>query len=233
MSTTATLRGGGWLTDEAPAGDLHAGAAHRGAPADRPDGRRVHRRRGAAGARAARAEGLGAGAAAGAALRRARAARHRRARGATAASASTRSSSIIVGEAVGRSASFATTFGAQTGLVDHAAPLFRHRGAEAAISAAAWSPARPIGAYALSESGSGSDALGARARATRAGRRQLPSERREDVDHQRRLRRPLHRLCQGRRRAVHRLHRRARLPRASAPARKSTRWACTARRRRR
>ena len=42
-----------------------------------------------------------------------------------------------------------------------------------------------------------------------AGGRQLPAERREDVDHQRRLRRRLHRLRQGRRRALHRVHRRA------------------------
>ena len=39
--------------------------------------------------------------------------------------------------------------------------------------------------------------------ARRGSRRQLRAERREDVDHQRRLRRPLHRLRQGRRRAVH------------------------------
>ncbi len=41
-----------------------------------------------------------------------------------------------------------------------------------------------------------------------AGRR-LRAEWREDVDHERRLRRRLHRLCQGRRRALHGVHRRA------------------------
>jgi alkylation response protein AidB-like acyl-CoA dehydrogenase len=75
-------------------------------------------------------------------------------------------SSVIVGEAVGRSASFATTFGAQTGLAitpilcfgtDEQKQKYLPRLVTAEI----------IGAYALSESGSGSDALGARARATR------------------------------------------------------------------
>ena len=47
----------------------------------------------------------------------------------------------------------------------------------------------------------------------KAGRRQLGPQRREDVDHQRRLRRRLHRLRAGRRRSVHRLHRRARVRR--------------------
>ena len=75
-------------------------------------------------------------------------------------------SSIIVGEAVGASASFATTFGAQTGLAitpllcfgtDEQKRQYLPRLVTGEI----------IGAYALSESGSGSDALGARARATR------------------------------------------------------------------
>ena len=75
-------------------------------------------------------------------------------------------SSILVGEAVGRSASFATTFGAETGLA--ITPLLCF-GTEAQktqylprLVSGEW-----IGAYALSESGSGSDALGAKARATR------------------------------------------------------------------
>jgi alkylation response protein AidB-like acyl-CoA dehydrogenase len=75
-------------------------------------------------------------------------------------------SSVIVGEAVGRCASFATTFGAQTGLsitpilcfgTDQQKRSYLPRLMTGEI----------IGAYALSESGSGSDALGARTRATR------------------------------------------------------------------
>jgi alkylation response protein AidB-like acyl-CoA dehydrogenase len=75
-------------------------------------------------------------------------------------------SSVVVGEAVGRNASFATTFGAQTGLA--ITPIFcfgtqeqKQRYLPRLVSG------ELLGAYALSESGSGSDALGARAKATR------------------------------------------------------------------
>ena len=83
-----------------------------------------------------------------------------------AASRSTRSSSIVVGEAVGRIASFATTFGAQSGLAITPLLCFgteeqKQRYVPRLVSG------ELIGAYALSESGSGSDALGAKARATR------------------------------------------------------------------
>jgi alkylation response protein AidB-like acyl-CoA dehydrogenase len=75
-------------------------------------------------------------------------------------------SSVVVGEAVGRSASFATTFGAQSGLA--ITPIFcfgtpeqKQKYLPRLVSG------ELIGAYALSESGSGSDALSARTRATR------------------------------------------------------------------
>ena len=75
-------------------------------------------------------------------------------------------SSLIVGESVGHIASMATTFGAQTGL--SITPLLCFGTAEQKqkylprlVSGEA------IGAYALSESGSGSDALGAKAKAAR------------------------------------------------------------------
>ena len=75
-------------------------------------------------------------------------------------------SSIVVGEAVGRAASFATTFGAETGLA--ITPLLCFGTAE---QKAKYLPGlvsgETVGAYALSESGSGSDALGAKARATK------------------------------------------------------------------
>src|SRR5262249_31993164 len=75
-------------------------------------------------------------------------------------------SSVIVGEAVGRCASFATTFGAQTGLTITPILCFgnddqKRRYLPRLVSG------EIIGAYALSESGSGSDALGARTKATR------------------------------------------------------------------
>ena len=141
-------------------------------------------------------------------------------------------SSVIVGEAVGRCASFATTFGAQTGLA--ITPLLCFGTEEQKQK---YLPrlvtGEIIGAYALSESGSGSDALGARAQSDAAAGRQLRPQRREDVDHQRRLRRRLHRLRQGRRRATSPpSSSNARFP-ASAPARKSTSSGCSGRRRRR
>ncbi len=74
-------------------------------------------------------------------------------------------SSIIVGESVGRSASFATTFGAQTGLVITPLACFGTDAQKARYLPRLVS-GEAVGAYALSETGSGSDALGARARAT-------------------------------------------------------------------
>ena len=76
-------------------------------------------------------------------------------------------SSIVVGEAVGTVASFATTFGAQAGLAITPLLCFgtdeqKQRYLPRLVSGDL------IGAYALSESGSGSDALGAKARATRS-----------------------------------------------------------------
>jgi len=75
-------------------------------------------------------------------------------------------SSVVVGEAIGPCASFATTFGAQTGLAIIPILCF---GTEAQkqkylpkIVSGEW-----LGAYCLSESGAGSDALGARARAVK------------------------------------------------------------------
>jgi alkylation response protein AidB-like acyl-CoA dehydrogenase len=75
-------------------------------------------------------------------------------------------SSIVVGEAIGRCASYAATFGAQTGLAITPLLCFgteeqKQRYLPRLVSG------ELIGAYALSESGSGSDALGARARAAR------------------------------------------------------------------
>src|SRR5829696_354617 len=75
-------------------------------------------------------------------------------------------SSVVVGEAIGRSASFATTFGAQTGLSITPILCFGTEEQKAKYLPRLIS-GELIGAYALSESGSGSDALGARARAVK------------------------------------------------------------------
>ena len=76
-----------------------------------------------------------------------------------------KAASIIVGEAVGWSASFATTFGAQTGL--SIIPLLSFgTDAQKRSYLPRLASGEILGAYALSESGSGSDALAARAKAT-------------------------------------------------------------------
>ena len=75
-------------------------------------------------------------------------------------------SSLIVGESVGQFASMATTFGAQTGL--SITPLLcfgTHEQKQKYLPRLV--SGESVGAYALSESGSGSDALGAKARATK------------------------------------------------------------------
>jgi alkylation response protein AidB-like acyl-CoA dehydrogenase len=77
-----------------------------------------------------------------------------------------KAAAVVVGESVGRCASFATTFGAQTGLV--VTPLLCFGSEEQKRKYVPGLVAGElIGAYALSESGSGSDALSARARAVR------------------------------------------------------------------
>ena len=79
---------------------------------------------------------------------------------------SDKAAAVVVGEAVGEAASFATTFGAQTGLaiipiLCFGTPEQRKKYLPRIVSG------ETIGAYCLSESGSGSDALSARAKAVR------------------------------------------------------------------
>jgi alkylation response protein AidB-like acyl-CoA dehydrogenase len=75
-------------------------------------------------------------------------------------------SSVIVGEAVGQAASFATTFGAQTGLAIIPILCFGTADQQQKYLPRIAS-GEIVGAYCLSESASGSDALGARAQAKR------------------------------------------------------------------
>ena len=82
--------------------------------------------------------------------------------------------------------------------------LLRHAAQKQAVPAAARH--RRVGrrAYALTEASLGLRRLAARTRAVLSRRREaLDPQRHEAVDHQRRLRRRLHRLRQGRRREVH------------------------------
>ena len=77
-----------------------------------------------------------------------------------------KAASVVVGEAVGTCASFATTFGAQTGLAITPLICFGTEAQQQKYVPRLVS-GELVGAYALSESASGSDALGARARAAR------------------------------------------------------------------
>jgi alkylation response protein AidB-like acyl-CoA dehydrogenase len=74
--------------------------------------------------------------------------------------------SVLVGESVGRVASFATTFGAQTGLAITPLLCFG-TDAQKQKYLPGLVNGTTVGAYALSESGSGSDALSAKTKATR------------------------------------------------------------------
>ena len=79
---------------------------------------------------------------------------------------SDKAAAVVVGEAVGEAASFATTFGAQTGLaiipiLCFGTPAQQQKYLPRIVSGDL------VGAYCLSESGSGSDALSARAKAVR------------------------------------------------------------------
>ena len=77
-----------------------------------------------------------------------------------------KASAIVVGEIMGGSASFATTFGAQTGLAIIPILCFGTEAQQQKYLPGIVSGSL-VGAYCLSESGSGSDALSARTKATR------------------------------------------------------------------
>ena len=74
-------------------------------------------------------------------------------------------SSAIIADQMAKCGSFVVSMGAHS-RHRHAAPrLLRHGRAEEEISAASWPRREMIGAYALSESTSGSDAMNSRTRA--------------------------------------------------------------------
>ena len=107
-------------------------------------------------------------------------------------------SSTLITDHISVLASFSTAFGAHIGI--GTLPLVWYGTEEQKqrylpkLATAEW-----IGAYALSEASSGSDAMNIRTRAVLSRRRQpLHPQRRKDVDHQLRHRRPLHRLRQNR-----------------------------------
>ncbi len=124
--------------------------------------------------------------------------------------AQTKAVSMLVAECLARNASFNTAFSAHTGIgtlpiVYFGTPEQKEKYLPKLATG------EIIGAYALTEAGSGSDALAARTKAVlNDDRHALRSQRREDVYHQRQLRRPVHRVRQGGRGTVHGVHHRKR-----------------------
>ena len=110
--------------------------------------------------------------------------------------------SALVAESISKLASFSVAFSAHVGI--GTLPIVWYGTEEQKrkylpkLGTGEW-----IGAYALSESSSASDAMNCRTRAVLVGGRQaLRAQRREDVDHQQRLRRSVHGIRQGGRREV-------------------------------
>ena len=111
----------------------------------------------------------------------------------------------VIADHIAKYAGFATTWGGHSGIGTAAHRLFRHRGAEEEISAAAGGRRNRRRICLVGSLFRLRRPELPRPRRTFARRQALHPERRKDVDHQRRLRRPVHRLCQSRRRKVHRI----------------------------
>ena len=219
MTTTTAIRGGAWLTEEIDAASVltpeRLSEEHRliGRTAEEFVDNEV-----LPVLDKLEAKDWGAGARADPAMRRARAARHRRARGArrrrarqggVAARRRGRRPLRVVRDDVRRPD--------RPG--GHSAALLRLGGAEGQVPA--WPRVRRNDRRVCAVGvGLGLGRAQRQGPRRAAGRRQLPAVRREDVDHERRLRRSVRRVRQGRStrrrprvRAVHRVPRRARLPR--------------------
>ena len=129
-------------------------------------------------------------------------------------------SAMIVAERMARDGSYSGWHGAHTGIGTLPLLLFGTEEQKQRYLPKL-ATAEMMAAYCLSEPQAGSDALAARTRAdlTPDGT-PLHPQRPEDVDHQRRRGRPVHRLRQGRRREVHRVPGGARFSRRSARRRR-------------
>ncbi len=115
-------------------------------------------------------------------------------------------SSVLVSEAMGRHASFATTAGAHMGLcvvplLWFGTPAQRSRYLPGLVSG------EIVGAYGLSEAGSGIGRAGGACDGNALARRRLRTQWGEALDHQLRVRGPLRGVREGKRRAFHGLPR--------------------------
>ena len=123
-----------------------------------------------------------------------------------------KASAAIIAGCLGQCGSFSATYGAHANLAILPIRMFgtdeqKQRYLPDLVTG------ETVGAYCLSEAGSGSDALGAKARAARQADGSFVLNGEKMWINQRRVRRSLHRLRQGGRRALHRVHRRARVRR--------------------
>ena len=212
MTTATVTRGGAWLIESTTADrHLHARAEDRRPSPHRADDRGVCLGRGGAGGRTPRAEGLGARPRAPAPLRRAgpagrqraRGVRRRRARqGLVADRLRARGPVGVVWRDLRRASQS----------LHPADPDVRHRRPEAAVLAET-GVGRAGWRLCAQRIGIGFRRAGGQGQGHTPARWQLHAVGREDVDHQRRLCRHRHRLRQGGRRALLRLHRRARVRR--------------------
>ena len=124
-----------------------------------------------------------------------------------------RISSTLLSEKISSYASFSVSVGAHSGIGTLAHRLFRHRRAEAKISAEDCHRRMARLLLPFGAAGRFRRAGLPHARRAFARRQALGAQRPEDVDHQRRLCRRLHRLRQSGRREILLLHRGARLSR--------------------
>ena len=227
-SSTISLpktKGGAFLIEErTPRRDLHARGLHRRAPRHRAHGRRVLDQ-------GSRAESRG-DPASGARRRRARAAQSRRNWDSPAISIPEKfggmemdlTSAMVVAERLSSDGSYSGWHGAHTGIGTLPMLLFGTEEQKAEVSAEAGHGRNDGGL--LPQRAARRFRCAGRAHPRRPERRRhaLRPQRPEDVDHQRRRGRSVHRLRQGRRREVHRVSGGARVRRRQPAARKKRRW---------
>ena len=232
-SERTAVKGGAWLIAETdPSAVMTPERITEEHELIRQTAGRVHQRRGVPRQRAARAERLDAAARAGQEMRQPRPARHQHSR--NLRRRRPRQDRDADRLRKNRRARFVRRHVRRAGQPDHPADLHvRHRGAEAEVSARPGLGRDWSASYCLSESGSGSDALARQDPRHEAGRRQLRHLRREDVDHQRRLRRRLTSSLPRSTASTSPPSSSSASGPASRAARKNTSSACTAPRRRR
>ena len=134
-------------------------------------------------------------------------------------------SSVQLAEKLSAYASFGVSHGGHSGIGTLPIVFFGTDGAEEKISSVARHGRKAGRVLPVGAAGGFGRAKFAHARRAFARRALVDPERAENVDHQRRLRRRVHRLRESGRRKIFLLHRRARISRVFPPARKKKRWA--------